>query len=78
MNLTLHIWRQAGPNTDGRMVTTRTEDISPEMSFLEMLDVVNERFTDEGKEPVAFDSDCREGRPTPWQIIKASALLYTR
>ncbi len=61
MNFTLHIWRQAGPNIDGRMVTTRAEDISPEMSFLEMLDVVNERFTDQGEEPVAFDSDCREG-----------------
>ena len=61
MNLTLHIWRQAGPDAEGHMATTLAEDISPDMSFLEMLDVVNERFNEQGQDPVAFDSDCREG-----------------
>ncbi|WP_213451745.1 succinate dehydrogenase/fumarate reductase iron-sulfur subunit [Rhizomonospora bruguierae] len=61
MNLTLRVWRQAGPETRGRMVTYRVEEVSPEMSFLELLDVLNERLTLAGEEPVAFDHDCREG-----------------
>ena len=61
MNLTLHVWRQAGPSAPGRMVRYEAADISPDMSFLEMLDVLNERLTNEGKDPIAFDSDCREG-----------------
>ncbi|GAA0378237.1 succinate dehydrogenase/fumarate reductase iron-sulfur subunit [Microbispora corallina] len=61
MNLTLKIWRQNGPADRGRMVTYRVEDVSPDMSFLEMLDVLNERLILEGDEPVAFDHDCREG-----------------
>ncbi|ETK31161.1 succinate dehydrogenase/fumarate reductase iron-sulfur subunit [Microbispora sp. ATCC PTA-5024] len=61
MNLTLKIWRQNGPADRGRMVTYRVEDVSPDMSFLEMLDVLNERLILEGEEPVAFDHDCREG-----------------
>ena len=61
MNLTLHVWRQAGPNTAGRMVQYEAKDISPDASFLEMLDVVNERLIAQGEEPIAFDHDCREG-----------------
>jgi len=61
MNLTLHIWRQPGPGTPGRMVRYEANDISPDMSFLEMLDVVNERLMETGEAPVAFDHDCREG-----------------
>ena len=61
MNLTLHVWRQAGPDVKGRMVVYEARDISPDMSFLEMLDVVNERLTQQGEVPIAFDHDCREG-----------------
>lgn len=61
MNLTLKIWRQSGPRDKGSLVTYQVEDISPDMSFLEMLDVLNERLNAKGEEPVAFDSDCREG-----------------
>jgi len=61
MNLRLRIWRQAGPEAEGKMVEYAAPDISPDMSFLEMLDVVNERLTGQGDEPVAFDHDCREG-----------------
>jgi succinate dehydrogenase / fumarate reductase, iron-sulfur subunit len=61
VNLTLHIWRQAGPSAPGRMVRYDAPDISPDMSFLEMLDVLNERLLERGEEPIAFDHDCREG-----------------
>ncbi len=61
MNLTLRIWRQASPNAAGRLVEYKATGISPDMSFLEMLDVVNEGLIKKGEEPVAFDSDCREG-----------------
>ncbi|GLZ77837.1 succinate dehydrogenase [Actinorhabdospora filicis] len=61
MNLTLRIWRQHGPEEKGRMVKYRVEDVSPDMSFLEMLDMLNEELTLAGDEPVAFDHDCREG-----------------
>jgi succinate dehydrogenase / fumarate reductase iron-sulfur subunit len=61
MNLTLHIWRQKNTRTPGKMVTYKADDISPDMSFLEMLDVVNERLIAQGEEPIAFDHDCREG-----------------
>lgn len=61
LNLTLKVWRQKSPEDNGRMVTYRVEDVSPDMSFLEMLDVLNERLILEGDEPVAFDHDCREG-----------------
>jgi succinate dehydrogenase / fumarate reductase iron-sulfur subunit len=61
MNLTLHIWRQPGPGAAGRMVRYLAPDIRPDMSFLEMLDVVNERLMATGDTPVAFDHDCREG-----------------
>ncbi len=61
MNLTLHVWRQAGQDDSGRFETYRAEDISESMSFLDMLDLVNENLVSEGKEPIAFDHDCREG-----------------
>ncbi len=61
MNLTLHIWRQPSPQAPGRMVRYAARDISPDMSFLEMLDVINEGLTEKGESPVAFDHDCREG-----------------
>jgi succinate dehydrogenase / fumarate reductase iron-sulfur subunit len=61
MNLTLKIWRQPGPKAKGEMVTYHVQDISPDMSFLEMLDVLNEQLNADGEEPIAFDSDCREG-----------------
>jgi succinate dehydrogenase / fumarate reductase iron-sulfur subunit len=61
MNLTLQVWRQAGPNDTGGLVEYEATDISPDMSFLEMLDVVNERLIEKGETPIAFDHDCREG-----------------
>jgi succinate dehydrogenase / fumarate reductase iron-sulfur subunit len=61
MNLTLHVWRQKGPEDKGRLEELEARDISPDMSFLEMLDVVNEGLIKEGREPIAFDHDCREG-----------------
>ena len=61
MNLTLHVWRQSSPDATGKMVKYAATDISPDMSFLEMLDVVNERLTERGDVPIAFDNDCREG-----------------
>jgi succinate dehydrogenase / fumarate reductase iron-sulfur subunit len=61
INLTLKVWRQRGPDVKGRFDTYQAECISTETSFLEMLDVVNERLILEGKEPIAFDHDCREG-----------------
>jgi len=61
MNLTLKIWRQKNSNSKGQFETYKVQDISSEMSFLEMMDVLNERLIREGQEPVAFDHDCREG-----------------
>lgn len=61
IELTLKIWRQKGPDAPGSLETYTSGPISTDMSFLEMLDVLNERLTREGKEPVAFDHDCREG-----------------
>jgi succinate dehydrogenase / fumarate reductase iron-sulfur subunit len=61
VNLTLKVWRQKNANDAGRMVAYEAHDISPDMSFLEMLDVVNDRLSLAGDEPIAFDSDCREG-----------------
>jgi succinate dehydrogenase / fumarate reductase iron-sulfur subunit len=60
-NLTLKIWRQDGPADAGRFETYQIPEISDEASFLEMLDILNERHISEGKEPVTFDHDCREG-----------------
>ena len=61
INLTLKVWRQKGHNKKGRLETYKAVNISTDMSFLEMIDVINEQLTLEGKEPVAFDHDCREG-----------------
>ena len=61
MNLTLKVWRQKNAGTPGRFEAYQAKDVSPDMSFLEMLDVVNEGLIGLGQEPIAFDSDCREG-----------------
>lgn len=61
MNLTLKIWRQKNADTKGKMQTYQVSDISNDMSFLEMMDVLNEQLIAKGDEPVAFDHDCREG-----------------
>ncbi len=61
MNLTLKVWKQKNKDTKGRFETYNAMGISPDMSFLEMFDVVNEQLINEGKEPIAFDHDCREG-----------------
>jgi succinate dehydrogenase iron-sulfur subunit len=61
LKLTLQVWRQSGPDAAGRFERYTCDDVSEHMSFLEMLDVVNERLLYEGKDPIAFDHDCREG-----------------
>jgi succinate dehydrogenase / fumarate reductase iron-sulfur subunit len=61
MNLTLKVWRQKNKSAKGALETYQVKDVSPDMSFLEMFDVLNERLINEGKEPIAFDHDCREG-----------------
>ncbi len=61
MTFTLKIWRQRGPSDQGRFVTYQAQDVTPTMSFLEMLDVVNHRLVEQGEEPIAFEQDCREG-----------------
>ncbi|HEX2252857.1 MAG TPA: succinate dehydrogenase/fumarate reductase iron-sulfur subunit [Thermoanaerobaculia bacterium] len=61
MNLKLRIWRQAGPAAEGRFVDYELADVSPDVSFLEMLDMLNEQLAQRGEQPVAFDQDCREG-----------------
>ncbi len=61
MNLTLHVWRQKNASTKGKMVRYEAPDVSPDMSFLEMLDVVNEGLIGKNEEPIAFEHDCREG-----------------
>ena len=61
INLTVKVWRQKGPETKGHMETYEAKEVSTDMSFLEMLDVINEDLTLQGKDPIAFDHDCREG-----------------
>ncbi len=61
MRILLKIWRQAGPSVAGRFVDYAVDDVSPDMSFLEMLDALNEGLIARGEDPIAFDSDCREG-----------------
>ena len=61
MRINLRVWRQSGPDKPGKLVDYRAEDVSADMSFLEMLDVVNEGLIRKGDDPIAFDSDCREG-----------------
>ncbi|HIZ35543.1 MAG TPA: succinate dehydrogenase/fumarate reductase iron-sulfur subunit [Candidatus Ruania gallistercoris] len=61
MNITVRVWRQPNSDARGKMHTYQVADVSEDMSFLEMLDVLNEQLTVSGEEPIAFDSDCREG-----------------
>src|SRR3712207_5907001 len=61
MDIKVRVWRQAAAGSDGRMVTYDVPDISPDASFLEMLDVLNERLILDGDDPITFDHDCREG-----------------
>jgi succinate dehydrogenase / fumarate reductase iron-sulfur subunit len=61
MRILLKVWRQAGPRAEGRFADYAVDDVSPDMSFLEMLDAVNEGLIAKGEDPIAFDSDCREG-----------------
>jgi succinate dehydrogenase / fumarate reductase, iron-sulfur subunit len=61
VNVTLHVWRQASTRANGRFVTYKADDISPDASFLEMLDIVNDRLVQQGDERIAFSHDCREG-----------------
>lgn len=61
MSVTLHVWRQAGPNAPGQMKEYKATEVSPDMSFLEMIDVVNDGLVAKGEEPIAIEYDCREG-----------------
>jgi len=61
INITLKIWRQASPKVKGEFVSYKMDNVSTDSSFLEMLDVLNERLVKERKEPIAFDDDCRGG-----------------
>lgn len=61
MNLNLKIWRQKNAQTEGKLVDYKVENVSPDMSFLEMIDVLNEQLVRKGEDPIAFDHDCREG-----------------
>lgn len=61
MNFTLHVWRQESRDAEGKLVRYEARDIPAEASFLEMLDIVNERLIEQGEEPIAFEHDCREG-----------------
>ncbi|MGI9113852.1 MAG: succinate dehydrogenase/fumarate reductase iron-sulfur subunit [Chthoniobacterales bacterium] len=61
MNFRLRVWRQPNPDTKGKLVQYEARNIPPETSFLEMLDIVNDELTERGEQPIAFDSDCREG-----------------
>ena len=61
MDLKLHVWRQPGPDAPGKMVAYEARDISSHASFLEMLDILNESLVEKGEDPIAFESDCREG-----------------
>lgn len=61
LSITLRVWRQAGPGQPGKFVDYQSKDLNPNMSFLEMLDVVNDELTAKGEEPIAFAHDCREG-----------------
>ncbi len=78
MILHLRVWRQPGPDAPGRLVPYTVRDVSPDMSFLELLDVLNEDLVKRGEDPVAFDFDCREGatitvepwRAKPFPVVK--------
>jgi succinate dehydrogenase / fumarate reductase iron-sulfur subunit len=61
LHVTLNVWRQTGPDDTGRLVTYDVPDVNDDMSFLEMLDILNDRLIESGEEPIAFEHDCREG-----------------
>ena len=61
MRITLHVWRQAGPDAEGRLERHELSDVSEHMSFLEMLDVLNQQLIERGETPITFEHDCREG-----------------
>ncbi|MCB9701466.1 MAG: succinate dehydrogenase/fumarate reductase iron-sulfur subunit [Myxococcales bacterium] len=61
MKITLHVWRQKGPSAPGELKTYKVDNVNPHMSFLEMLDVLNEELLQKNEDPIAFDHDCREG-----------------
>src|SRR3954449_9666188 len=61
LNLTLNVWRQASADGEGKLVSYDVPDINEDMSFLEMLDILNDRLLEQGEEPIAFEHDCREG-----------------
>ena len=61
MNLTLNVWRQNGPEDKGQIVEYKLKDVSPDSSFLEMIDSLNLTIIEDKEEPIAFDHDCREG-----------------
>jgi len=61
IHVTVRVWRQNGPSDKGRLVSYPMSDVSPDMSFLEMLDILNEKLLKKGEKPIAFDNDCREG-----------------
>ncbi len=61
MNLTVKVWRQKNTGSEGHLESHEVKDVSPDISFLEMLDIMNEQLVNDGKEPIAFDHDCREG-----------------
>ena len=61
MTLNLKIWRQSNPTSEGKLVDYRVDNVSPDMSFLEMIDVLNEQLINKGEDRIAFDHDCREG-----------------
>ena len=76
MKLKLKIWRQKNNQDKGKMVTYDIDNISPDMSFLEMMDVLNEELASKGVDPVAFDHDCREGICGSCSMF-INCLLYT-
>ena len=76
MNLTLKIWRQAGPDAKGELKEYKMTDVSPDMSFLEMLDVLNEKLVEQKQEPVVFDHDCREGIQLHMRTFKDGDTIY--
>ena len=78
MNLTLHVWRQKNRQAEGAFVTYQATGISSDMSFLEMLDVVNEGLIAEGEEPIAFDHDCREGICGQCGVVINGSAAWTR
>ena len=71
ISVTLRVWRQAGPNQPGQFVEYQAKDLNPNMSLLEMLDVVNDALEQKGEEPIAFAHDCREGICGTCSLIQA-------